>query len=1050
MADWDLRLLGTVEVLVDGVPLVLGPVKQRLVLAVLVANAGQVVSVDSLVDRVWERPPSAVRNTLYAHISRIRRLLTKADTSSPVSINRTSQGYILEAAPEIIDVSNFLSLSKRARDEPDQRRKAALFGQALSLWRGVAMADLSGEWVSRTRETWGQQRLTAAAEWAKLETGNGRPEVVIDMLTALATENPLAEPIVAGLMRALQATGRGAEAINWYARTRQHLLDALGVEPGAELNELHVAMLRSPSRTQGTHPPDLGTSAPARTATPAVPAQLPVDAAVFVGRADRLAELDRQLATRAGPGGVRVVISGSAGVGKTALATHWAHRVRHHFPDGQLYINMYGYANRAPVRPAEALAQFVRALGAPAHTIPLDVDELSALYRSLLADRRVLVVIDNVAAVSDVRPLLPATPGCMVLVTSRNRLRGLVALDGAYRLQLDVLTPDDATTMFTHLLGTQARSTRSETIEALAAACAYLPLAMRIAAATIADRPGQSVEHYIDKLNVDDRLDLLSTGDDERSMVGAAFDLSYRALPARARTMFCLLGVAPGHDISVPAAAALLGDTVATAELLFEQLVGTHLLDERSPGRFTYHDLLRLYARRQAQIEITSEMRHAALRRLLAHYLHTADSAARQLYPQMFRLRLPDPPPGVPVIPLDDHQAALGWLDNERPNLVALAKVVTDSEVRPLIWLLADTLRGYLALRQYMHDWFTIAEAGLAAACAEDSAIGQAAAHHSLAQACHSITRYAKSITHLRQALALSEQAGWSEGHTAALCNLGIVYSDLSELDAAVAHFTQALHANEANNSLAGIAVNLNNLGDTYRRMGKLPEAIDYLAAALVRYRMLKSPTGQASVLTALGAVRRELGHLATATSLINDGLEIHRGIGDRYGEATALIELSRVRVECGEGQAALDSAARALELSRELDDRQIAADAHNAMGQAHALQGDERAAFAHFEQARLSAEQAGSLRPEAEALIGSAVLLVRTDRRAEAAERASRALEMTRRAGYRSLERRAAAALEAARRPRPAVLVPRQRRDRAAGAGVGGRPPVGDPAELP
>ncbi|SCG34963.1 AfsR/SARP family transcriptional regulator [Micromonospora rifamycinica] len=1047
MADWDFRLLGTVKVLVDGVPLVLGPVKQRLVLAVLVSHAGQVVSVDSLVDRVWERPPSAVRNALYAHISRIRRLLAKVDKSNAVMISRTSQGYTLEASPDIIDVRNFLSLVERARSEPDQGRRAALLGRALSLWRGPAMADLSGHWVSRTRETWGQQRLTAAVEWAKLETGNGHPDVVIDTLTALTMENPLAESIVAELMRALRAASRSAEAINWYARTREHFLDVLGVEPGPELNELHVSMLRSRFRTQGAQLPVPESSEPARAVTSSVPAQLPVDAAVFVGRTERLAELDSHLAAGAGPGGVRVVISGSAGVGKTALATHWAHRVRHLFPDGQLYINMYGYANRVPVRPAEALAQFVRVLGAPMHTIPLGVDELSALYRSLLADRRVLVVIDNVAAVGDVRPLLPAAPGCMVLVTSRNRLRGLVALDGAYRLQLDVLTPDDATTMFHHLLGTQARSTRPETIGALAAACAYLPLAMRIAAATIADRPGQSVEQYIDRLNVDNRLDLLSTGDDERSMVGVAFDLSYRMLPARARTMFCLLGVAPGHDISVSAAAALLGDTTATAELLLEQLVGSHLLDERSPGRFTYHDLLRLYARRQAQIEITPETRRAALRRLLDHYLHTADAAARQLYPQMFRLRLPDPPRGVPVIPLDDHQAALGWLDNERPNLVALAKGVTDSETRPLIWMLADTLRGYLALRQYMHDWFTIAEAGLAAACAEDSAIGQAAAHHSLAQACHSITRYAKSITHLRQALALSEQAGWSEGHTAALCNLGIVYSDLGELDAAVAHFMQALHANEANNSLAGIAVNLNNLGDTYRRMGKLPEAIDYLTAALVRYRMLKSPTGQAGVLTALGGVRRELGHLTAATSLISDGLEIHRGIGDRYGEATALIELSRVRAEGGEGRAALATAAKAFELSRELDDRQIAADAHNAIGQAWALQGDDPAALTHFEQARISAQQAGSLRPEAEALIGSAVLFVRTGRLGEAADWAGRALEMTRRAGYRSLERRAAAALEAARRPPPAALVSHQRRDRAAGVPVGGRP-GGDPAE--
>jgi tetratricopeptide (TPR) repeat protein len=449
--------------------------------------------------------------------------------------------------------------------------------------------------------------------------------------------------------------------------------------------------------------------------------------------------------------------------------------------------------------------------------------------------------------------------------------------------------------------------------------------------------------------------------------------------------------------------------------------------------------------------ERVDEMRRSALRRLLAYYLHTADSAACQLYPQMFRLRLPDPPARVPVVPLDDHQAALGWLDSERPNLVALAKVVTDSEVRPMIWLLADTLRGYLALRQYTHDWFTIAEAGLAAGCAEDSAIGQAAAHHSLAQACHSVARYPKSITHLRQARALSEQAGWSEGHTAALCNLGIVYNDLGKLDAAVTHFTRALHANQANDSLAGVAVNLNNLGDTYRRMGKLPEAIDYLAAALVRYRMLKSPTGQASVLTALGAVRRELGDLATATSLITDGLRFHRDVGDRYGEATALIEFSRVRTDDGDGQGALDASAKALELSAELGDGRIAADAHIAIGEARAFLGDEREAFAHFEQACRSARHAGSPRPEAEALIGSAALLVRTDRRAEGAERASRALEITRRAGYRGLERRAAAALEAARRSSTPPLVPSQSRlSRSVEVGVGGRSPANQAGETP
>ncbi|QOC93194.1 ATP-binding protein [Micromonospora craniellae] len=953
----------------------------------------------------------------------------------------------LDRAGASLDLEDFNREVELAGALTEPALKIKALRSALSLWRGRALTGSTSAPLLSQVVSVEEMRLTVLEQCVNLELESGEHSALIGELTAAVAENPFRERFVAQLMIALCRSGARAEALRVFDNTRRLLREELGMDPEPQLAELHYRIL-----TNGLLP---GTTDPAAVPEPELPwRNLPGEGIRLTGREREAATVLRTLQQHAEGAGETppavVAIDGMAGIGKTALAAHWAHRARHHFPDGQLYINMYGYANRAPVRPAEALAQFVRALGAPVQSIPLGVDELSALYRSLLADRRVLVVIDNVASVSDVRPLLPATPGCMVLVTSRNRLRGLVALDGACRLHLDVLTPDDANTMFTHLLGRQAGNTGSENIDALAAACAYLPLAMRIAAATIADRPAQSVEHYIDKLNVGDRLHLLSTGDDERSMVGAAFDLSYRALPEGARRMFCLLGVAPGNDISVSAAAALLGDTVSMAELLLEQLVATHLLDEHRPGRFSHHDLMRLYARRQAQIEFTSEMRCAALGRLLAHYLQTADSAARQLYPQMFRLRLSDPPPGVPVVSLNDHQAALGWLDHERPNLVALAKVVTDSEVRPLIWLLADTLRGYLALRQYMHDWFTIAEAGLAAACAEGSVIGQAAAHHSLAQACHSTTRYAKSISHLRQAFALSEQAGWSEGRTAALCNLGIVYSDLGELEAAVSHFTRALHANEVSNSLAGIAVNLNNLGDTYRRMGKLLESVDYLAAALVRYRMLRSPTGQASVLTGLGGVRRELGHLAAARSLIDEGLEVHRGIGDRYGEATALIELSRVRADSGEHEEAFGAAVEALALSEELGDRQMEADAHNGIGQALALQGDVKGAMAHYEQALRRAHQTGSLRPEAEALIGSAVLLGRTDRRAEAAERASRAVEMTRRAGYRSLERRAAAALEAARRPWPTARVPRQRGREAAEVGVGGRSPTRDAAETP
>ncbi|MEN3358002.1 MAG: hypothetical protein V7637_1984 [Mycobacteriales bacterium] len=756
---------------------------------------------------------------------------------------------------------------------------------------------------------------------------------------------------------------------------------------------------------------------PAGTPDHPVPAQLPANVSAFTGReADqrRLAQLI------GGAGGAAVVIAaitGPAGVGKTALAVHWAHRVRQQFPDGQLFLNLRGHDQGPPLRPIVALSRLLHGLGVPAEQVPVEVAEAGAFLRSMLADKRMLIVLDNVHGPEQVRPLLPGSPGCLVLVTSRDALTGLVARDGAYRVSLDVLTRAEARALLARLLGTDRVAAEPAATAELARLCGQLPLALRIAAANLTGRPTDTVAGFVGLLRAD-RLAALDVAGDEQGGVRAAFDLSYAALPEPARRLFRLLGLAPGAEVTAPAAAALAGGTVSEATRDLGRMAAAHLVEEHQPGRYTLHDLLRLYAAQQARRQDDPADLSAAVGRLLDWYLRAADHAAHLLYPQMLRLPLPGPahpppadppagppPAGPPPAGFEDRAGALAWLAAERATLLAAVQHAVDHGPHETAWLLADTLRGYFWHTRHVVDWMWMAQAALPAAIADGDLRAQAAMHFSLGAAYYSVGRYPLAIQHYEHAADLAGQASWVEGQAAGLGNLGIVHTDLGDLRRAADCHRQALALNRQTGRLAGRANNLVNLGGLHRELGELRQAGESQAEALALYRQLGAPAGEAIALSNLGDVQRNLGRLDEAEAHLTRALALYREVGTRYGEAGTLRDLAAVHRDTGNDRKALEIAQAARALAQDIGDRRAEAHILNLLGSIQLRLGRARTAAALYQQALALARETGAHHPETDALIGLAAADRGRHQHAQAARHARLALALARQAGYRVLE---------------------------------------------
>jgi DNA-binding SARP family transcriptional activator/Tfp pilus assembly protein PilF len=993
---------------------------QRAVLAILLAEPGRVVSAQRLVDEIWgERPPRSALSAVQGYVMRLRRLL--GDRSGKVVVTQ-GHGYQLVIAEGDLDAAVFEQLVEAGRRGLAGGRLDTAVGElteALELWRGPALADVpTTPTVTAEASRLEQSRLTALEALLGAQLELGRHADVVDELQRQVAEHPLREGLRAHLMLALYRCGRRAEALEAYRRGRRVLVDELGLEPGPQLRELEQAVLADDARLAaptrpGAASPQVGPGPAGRT----VPAQLPPTVAGFTGRQAHLRRLDDLLPQKETAAPVLVVsaIAGTAGVGKTALAVHWAHQVRDRFPDGQLYVNLRGYAAGPPLRPIEALARFLQALGVPAEEIPVDEEDAAGLYRSLLAGKRTLVLLDNAHHPDQVRPLLPGSAGCLVLITSRDQLGGLVARDGAIQMSLEALTPPEAGSLLSHLLGDDRVRAEPAAVGELAALCGYLPLALRIAAANLNTRPQRTIADYARRLRAGDRLAALEVDGDRQAAVRAAFDLSYAAQPPDARRLFRLLGLVPGPDVTAPAAAALAGMSAEAAAQLLDKLATAHLIDEHTADRYAPHDLLRLYAAEQATAEDGIPGRRAALDRLYDHYLSTVDCVARLLYPE--KLRLPPDYVAQHAIGFAGEAEAMAWLEAERPNLVAAVHHTAEHGPHPVAWRLADALRGYFNLRMHAVDWRAVANAGLSAAAADGQPAAQAAAHLSLATLDWGQSRCQQAIDHYVQVLDLAAEGGWREGHIAAFGNLGNVYFELGQLAQAAEHYTQALAILAQDDWRAGRANGLGSLGEVYHALGRLDEARAALIEARSLHQEVGARGGEAEAVRVLAAVHRDAGRHAEALDLAHAALELTRDIGDQRCEADTLITLAGVYHQLGRYQQAAGDYQRALDLARQIGSPYAEAEALTGLAAAHQHGGHPEQAVGHAEEAIAVARKAEHRAIEGRALTALATVHLDQGRLELAISHAEQALAIHAETGHRLGEARTQLVLERALR---------------------------------
>ena len=918
-----LRLLGPVRWETPAGLVDLGAVKQRTVLAALAVQVGRLVTSSELVDRVWDQaPPNGSRGALYTYVSRIRRLLetvdAAADDGSPARLARRSGGYLLRLDPDQVDVHRFHRLRAAADDpgRPDGERARLLF-EALGLWQGPPLADLSGEWAARNREAWCRRRLEVVIAWAEAQLRLGEPDPVIGLVQELTVEYPLAEPLTGVLIRALAVAGRDAEALHCYAAYRTRVIEELGAEPGPELRDLHEAVLRGvvarSRRAQTTLAAETGP--PIR--------QLPAGVRHFVGRV-REQETLSGLVDEAAAGSSAVVISavgGTAGIGKTALALHWAHRVAARFPDGQLYVNLRGFDPGERVTSAgEALRGFLDALGVPAERIPPSLDAQAALYRSLLAGRRVLVVVDNARDAEHVLPLLPGTPTALAVVTIRNQLTSLVAAHGAHPLTLDVLTPAEARELLARRLGADRIAADPAAVDQIVTCCARLPLALTIVAARAAQSGFPLAQLAGELAESNSRLDALSA-DEPTSQVRTVFSWSYTTLTPGAARLFRLLGLHPGPDISAAATASLAGCPPSQTRALLAELVGASLTTEHTPGRYAFHDLLRAYAAELGHTLDSGDERRAAIGRVLDHYLHTAYTADRLLNPRRDPISQPLPRPATGASPEHpaDHGRAIAWLTAEQPVLLAAIQLSADHRFDTCTCQLAWALDTHLQRQGHWDELTASWRAALGAADRLAAPALQAYARRRLARASIMLGQYRSADTHLRRALCLYGQIGDHLGEAQTHHYLTNLRERQHRPGEALAQAQQALECYETCGHRRGQAQALNTVGWCRALLGDYQQAITHCQQALTLLQTLDDREGQANALDSLGYAHHHLTDYALALDCYRRALTLFCGLRDRFNEAATLTRLGETHHAAGNPDAAHAAWQHALDILTDL-----------------------------------------------------------------------------------------------------------------------------------
>jgi DNA-binding SARP family transcriptional activator/transcriptional regulator with XRE-family HTH domain len=735
-----LAALGPLGVWQSGTPLSLGPSAQRAVLGLLLLHPGALVRRDTIIDVLWgDAPPRTAAGLVQAHVSRIRRLLEKRECFARTDrvLDSVSGAYRLILSRNELDLLAFRDLAARAtaaQASGDVMTAAELYDNAVGLWRGDPFADVDALRAHPRVTALKQELARVLLAYADVACTLGQPYRVLPRLQALADAEPLNELAHARLIIALAGAGQQAAAIRVYQDVRVRLDRELGLYPGEELSEAYLRVLR-----QDIHAGNGGRSRarpPALAATgQVVPKQLPAEPRGFTGRTGELAALSRLLdqESREASGVVIVALTGMAGIGKTALAVHWAHQVAEQFPDGQLFVNLRGSSlSGAPVTPTEAVCSFLTALGAPPARVPADTDGQAALYRTLLVGWRALIVLDNAQDAEQVRPLLPGSPGCLVVVTSRNRLTGLAAAEGAHLITLGPLTDSESQDLLSTNLGTEQARAEPAAVSELIALCGRLPLALCDVAARAVARPGLPLSALAAEMQ-DARglLDVLDTGESATS-VRVVFSWSRAKLGDQASRMFGLLGIHPGPDITVSTAASLAGMPRGQAYLALTELCDEHLLTEYAPGRYGLHDLLRAYAAERLRSSDRDAERRAAVRRVLDYYLHTASAAAVLICPYRAEITWSRPQPGVVLEDISGTVQAARWFENERHPLLAMIGQAGEEGHAPHAWELPWIAGWYFHDKVYRKRLMVAQESALALAVQQGDLAGQAMARQHL------------------------------------------------------------------------------------------------------------------------------------------------------------------------------------------------------------------------------------------------------------------------------------------------------------------------------
>ncbi|MGW4671237.1 AfsR/SARP family transcriptional regulator [Streptomyces sp. NPDC004324] len=919
------QILGPVRAWRDTADVKLGPPKQRALLALLLAHGGRSVPLHEIVDTLWgQDPPATAVNVIHRHVSALRRLLEPDLPSGHAArrLVRDSGGYQLKVAQDELDLLRFRSLrddADRLAAQGDPAGATELLVEALDLWQGPAASGIPPEIRSLPLFTAVDDERSAAVKDAARHApaaGTALTERVLLDLRRAASRHPLDETLQARLVDVLAVAGRQAEALETYQAVRARIVEDLGCEPGSELREAQLrALTRSPS--PGGTAPGSGGKPPGPGVAPAAPhprpAQLPRDLGSFTGRGDELEHLDALVPGPRKPAQA-VVISGMAGTGKTTTAVHWAHRIAERFPDGQLYIDLRGFHLTEPAMSgAEALRALLDAFGTPVSSIPAGLEAQAALYRSLLADRRVMVVLDNARDSEQVRPLLPSAPGCLAVVTSRHQLQGLVTAEGAHPVTLNPLDEDDAVALLARRLGAERVDRENGAATEIVTLCGRLPLALAIVSARAVLNPRFPLRAIAEELRVrHGSLDAF-TGEPSLGDARSAFSWSYRALTAEAAALFRLLALHPGPECSTAAAASLAGARTGQVEPLLMELVRAHLLFENEPGRFFSHSLLRAYA--TELIDELDDPRHtdAATARLLDHYLHSAHAAEALLAPQRERIALHRPAAHTAPEGFRDQQAAADWLDRERPVLLAAVEQDSRQGDGARSWRLAAVLELYLDRNGRWQQQQATQNTAVAAARQQGDVLGQAHSHRALGFALGRLDHEDGAREHLARSLSLFAEIG-------DVCGQGRVHRYWAFLDNRHGRHTDALHhyrlARDLYHSvghLNGRANVHNEVGWTYLLLGRYEKAVDECTRSLAIHRQTGDGNGEAAAWDTLGCAHLRLHRHNEAFGCFRRALRMYRALQDAYLEADTLVHIADTHAAAEQSGAAADVLRQAL-----------------------------------------------------------------------------------------------------------------------------------------